>query len=110
VAEAVFQRLILGRLHHMKPAVWHQRVNVVVARAGPRTIRSVDDGFPDIILCVAGRFVAIEVKDEGEHQRPAQRAWQADFEAAGGIYLLAVGRDGALRAIQQVAALAGQQR
>lgn len=46
------------------------------------------DGFPDIALCVAGYFVAIEVKGKGDKQRENQKAWQEKHEQAGGVYFI----------------------
>lgn len=44
-------------------------------------------GGADIIGCVAGRAVALEVKRPTVgKQSPAQRAWQDQWTAAGGIY------------------------
>lgn len=43
-------------------------------------------GTADIIGCVGGRFVGIEVKQPGKDQTDVQRLWQAKVEAAGGLY------------------------
>ena len=44
-------------------------------------------GSADIILCINGRFVALEIKD-GSEQSSAQKAWQAEIEGDGGLYFL----------------------
>lgn len=49
-----------------------------------------DDGFqeigiPDLLVCLAGRFVGIEVKQPGEGLRPRQRKVLNEIFAAGGV-------------------------
>jgi hypothetical protein len=49
-----------------------------------------DDGFqeigiPDLLVCLAGRFVGIEVKQPGEELRPRQRKVLNEIYAAGGV-------------------------
>lgn len=42
-------------------------------------------GVPDIIACVKGRFVAIEVKRPGEKPKPIQEAFLEAINKKGGI-------------------------
>ena len=42
-------------------------------------------GIPDILACINGRFVAIEVKQPGESPRPLQTAQINEFITAGAI-------------------------
>lgn len=42
-------------------------------------------GVPDIIACIKGRFVAIEVKRPKQKPKPIQYAWLEAIKAAGGI-------------------------
>ena len=42
-------------------------------------------GVPDIIACVDGIFIAIEVKREGKEPTPRQLARMQEIEAAGGF-------------------------
>ena len=46
-------------------------------------------GTPDIIACVRGRFVAIEVKQPGKHPTPAQVAYIEKIQRSGGIAFVA---------------------
>ena len=46
-------------------------------------------GDTDMVLCVSGRFVAIEAKTYEGTQRPMQKVRQDQIEDSGGIYLLA---------------------
>ena len=46
-------------------------------------------GTSDKTCCIAGVFVAIETKSAAGRQSPAQAAYQARVEAAGGLYILA---------------------
>lgn len=43
-------------------------------------------GIPDYILCVHGRFVALELKLEDTELEPLQRVERRRIEAAGGTY------------------------
>lgn len=42
-------------------------------------------GIPDLLNCIAGRFVGIEVKQPGEKLRPRQRHVLNEIYAAGGV-------------------------
>lgn len=57
-------------------------------KADPQTV-----GIPDIMACVRGRTVGIEVKTESGKQSADQIVWQKKLEAAGGLYLLARSAD-----------------
>lgn len=43
-----------------------------------------ESGVADLLVCLAGRFVAIEVKMEGEKPRPNQVAFLESIKKAGG--------------------------
>ena len=45
-------------------------------------------GIPDIICCIKGKFVGIEVKQEHGHQSAAQKVTCKNIQAAGGEYWL----------------------
>ena len=45
-------------------------------------------GIPDIICCIKGKFVGIEVKQENGHQSAAQKVTCKNIQAAGGEYWL----------------------
>lgn len=42
-------------------------------------------GIPDLLCCVRGRFIALELKLPGEQASPVQRKVLREIEAAGGI-------------------------
>lgn len=42
-------------------------------------------GVPDIIACIKGRFVAIEVKKPGEKPKPHQEKWLEAINKKGGF-------------------------
>lgn len=44
-------------------------------------------GGADLILCVSGLMVGLEIKDKGERPTKEQYAWGAALEAAGGIWI-----------------------
>ena len=96
--ESVVQRVSLARLCAL-PGVHLDRINVLVARRGGRAIRSAPDGFPDAVGAARGRALAVEFKRPGGRQSCAQTAWQAAWEAAGGIYLLVDDPDTAVVAL-----------
>lgn len=43
-------------------------------------------GDPDLIACINGRFIGIEVKTAGGRQSPIQRRRQEQIEQSNGIY------------------------
>ena len=43
-------------------------------------------GIPDIICCIDGKFVGIEVKRPGNKLSEAQKGFKAGIELAGGVY------------------------
>lgn len=45
-------------------------------------------GCPDITLCMAGRFIGLEVKTEKGRQTDSQKDAQKRIEKAGGIYYI----------------------
>ena len=103
MAEAVYLRLLLGRLHQLEPQVCFWRANTGFARdVSGRGIRFNEPGTPDVLGVARGRGFGVEVKDDHGRQRPEQLAWQRKWELAGGIYLLAVGTRGVLEAVARI--------
>ena len=89
MTEAQVQAEILVAITAYPRAFFH-RSNTGVARdASGRVIRFGLRGAPDIQGCYCGRAVGIEVKSSDGRQSPDQKRWQACFERAGGIYILA---------------------
>ena len=88
--EKAIQKEILAWLGRWRPDAWVVRINSGGARINGQFVRfNTEPGTPDILLCVAGRFVGIEVKRPGELPTAAQRACHARIEAAGGIVVVA---------------------
>lgn len=56
-------------------------------------IQGAKAGTSDKILCIAGRFVALELKAAKGVQSEAQRKFQARVTAMGGLYILAHDKD-----------------
>ena len=55
-------------------------------------------GVPDVLGCVYGRFVAMELKQEGRYPTKMQRYMMARIEQAGGIV-------GVVRSVEEALAL-----
>ena len=51
--------------------------------------KSKNRGFPDILCCIRGLWVGIEVKKPGGIQSQDQVQMQYDIQAAGGVYIIA---------------------
>ncbi len=66
-----------------------QTVGVFQAQGSERPLRIGLPGTADIIACYRGQFLAVEVKVDGDRQRPEQKHFQAAIKAQGGIYVLA---------------------
>ena len=56
-------------------------------------------GVPDILACINGRYVAIEVKQENGRVTPLQDAHQRQIRAAGGVAIIAYSFEGYLKAM-----------
>lgn len=41
-------------------------------------------GFPDLVLCIRGKFIACELKVDKNNLEPAQRIWKTRILKAGG--------------------------
>ena len=54
-----------------------------------RVSSSTKAGVPDVLACVKGRFIAVEVKDVGKKPAPLQIMNLALINAAGGIAIYA---------------------
>ena len=83
---------------------------VLVHRCEPMTnaygVRSLPDGFPDVLFAAEGRIVLVEWKAKRGTLSPAQLAYHAALAAAGGQVLLA--RDPA-QCCRDLAAIVGRE-
>ena len=88
--EKAIQKEIVAWLRWRCPDVWVVRINSGGARIKGQFVRFNDTaGTPDLLLCVAGRFVGIEVKRPGEKPSAVQLACHAAIRAAGGVVIVA---------------------
>ena len=70
-----------------RPEVLAFRVNAGGAHGpGGGWVKGAPAGTADILACVAGRYVALEVKTDAGRQSPAQRKFEAAVGRAGGVY------------------------
>jgi len=79
---------------------WTNDTGVAKSMDGKRTIAFGLKGSPDILGCLDGRFIGIEVKTATGKQRDAQAKFQKAFELAGGIYIIARSPDDAIAQIE----------
>lgn len=102
--ESVVQRDVMQWLATMRH-VFAERQNSgampMEHKGKKRFIRFSRPGAPDIRCCIRGRYVAVEVKREGGVQSESQVAWQAEFELAGGLYLVVRSLDDARLAFEK---------
>ena len=59
-------------------------------------------GTPDLILCVKGRFVALEVKKSGKPPKKIQEYRQNEIRKTGGISEIVVSLEEAVKVIEGV--------
>lgn len=96
MSETVIMRDILVAVSALpQTLVWRNNTGVGVA-PGKRVVRFGLLGSSDIIGVHRGRAVAIEAKAPRGRQSDEQRRFQAAWERAGGIYILARSADEAL--------------
>jgi hypothetical protein len=67
-----------------------KQIRQVLAYAGAMTIKIAGGpyqkpGISDLLVCLSGRFIAIEVKRPGHHPTPLQVDFIKQVQAAGGI-------------------------
>ena len=73
-AETKLKEKVLGALHTL-PETWCVKVQQVAIR-----------GTPDILACIRGHFIAIELKSSPEHEPDALQQYTLDsIEDAGGL-------------------------
>ena len=85
------------------PGVMAWRSNTGAAvNAWGRKVQFGLPGTPDILGCVRGTFVGIEVKSATGRQTLEQVRFQAQFEASGGLYILARSVDDAINGLASV--------
>jgi len=75
--ETALKEKVLGALHTL-PETWAQKIQQVGIR-----------GTPDILCCIRGSFVALELKSSPEHDPdPLQQYTLDQIEKAGGLSLV----------------------
>ena len=77
---------------------WTSDTGTAKSMDGKRAIRFGVLGQPDIQGCLDGRWIGIEVKTATGRQRPAQVAFLATIQKAGGLYIVARSPDEAVEA------------
>lgn len=88
MTEADIQALILIYLTSL-PDTYAQRQNTGAAHDGKRMVRYGVPGQADILCCMKGRFIEVEVKTKTGRQSEAQKQRDRNITKAGGIYILA---------------------
>jgi hypothetical protein len=104
--EAQIQRAVVQHLRccrGTRDAVFWQVPNAGARRKIEAAIlkgRGVRAGVADIYIVHAGRFYALELKAPGRRATPAQMAFRAEINAAGGFATEAAGWDAAIRVLE----------
>ena len=65
-----------------------------------KTIKTNRAGTPDIIACLNGRFIAIEVKRKGNKPTPLQLAKIEQIRASSGIAFIAYSKDDVVKCLE----------
>lgn len=86
--ETIIANLILKTIKTKYPTVWVSKNVVAKAKLGSGFFSTVGLGVssPDIVCCVKGRFVGLEVKVPGKDATNEQKAWGKQFRVSGGVY------------------------
>ncbi len=88
-ANAITADLLVAINAEYQPEVLLFRLNIIVARATRGAVRSAPNGVADVIGCIRGRAVAIEVKAGRDTLRPAQVNFRDQWIRAGGVHVVA---------------------
>jgi len=66
---------------------------------GRRKLKDDERGVPDLVLCVGGRFIGMEVKTPEGRVSEDQKRFEQRTEAAGGRYVVVTSVEEAIKAI-----------
>lgn len=89
--EALVLRAVCDYLRAKKIFFWRQNVGAI--RTDHGFMRFGSAGQPDVMAIASGKFYAIEAKSSVGRQSEEQKAWQERCERAGGVYILARGKE-----------------
>jgi hypothetical protein len=78
--------------------VWAARNNTGTAKGG-RLRFGLGVGSSDVVACVGGRFLALEVKMPGQRPKPEQVEWSNRIRFVGGRYVVAETVEDALHVV-----------
>lgn len=67
-----------------------------------KTIKTSKAGTPDIIACLDGKFIAIEVKRKGNKPTPLQLAKLDKIRESGGIAFIAYSKDEVINQLKEL--------
>lgn len=103
-SEATIQRVVLAHLGALAPRAFFWRANTGGAQTSRGYIKFGLPGQADILGLAGpnGRLIAIELKTETGRQSKEQKAFQAQIETAGGLYILARSLGEALDPVRRV--------
>ena len=104
MSETQLQKAILQLLHikYSHKAVFF-RNNTGAVKSGKSYIKyGLGVGSADIIGCLGGRFIALEVKLPKGRQSPDQMKWQGAIEHCGGFYAIVRSPEEAMRVIEEM--------
>ena len=90
----------LSAAFHPEGIFWKNDTGTGKSMDGQRVIKFGCVGSPDILGALDGRAVGVEVKTRRGRQRESQLRFQAAFERAGGLYVVARSTAEALAAIK----------
>jgi hypothetical protein len=90
VPESDVVRAVLDYAHRMGGYGYRQNSGAIVSeyKGKKRFIRYGEPGASDTVLIIGGVTIFAECKDELGKQSDEQRDWQAQIEAAGGVYVV----------------------
>lgn len=88
--EAEIQNTILAYLKYRRVFYWRQNSGAGIMKqgAGTRFIRFGVNGAPDIFAVKEGTIYGLEIKSKVGKQNDNQKAFQQEFENAGGKYFV----------------------
>lgn len=91
VPESDVVRAVLDYAHRLGGYGYRQNSGAIVSeyKGKKRFIRYGEPGASDTVLIIHGVVIFCECKDETGKQSDEQKAWQAEIEAAGGVYVVA---------------------
>lgn len=100
MSETQLQKTILDYLAYQKDIYFFRAGSGALRLENGAYMRTGKAGCPDIVVCLKGRFIGLEVKTEKGRQSDKQKQAEKEIIKAGGIYKIVKSLEDVIHAIK----------